>query len=367
MTRKYQTRRPGLAKTAALLAAAVLLSQGAATQAVAAEKVTFAYPTNISLSNAPTLMAVGMGYFKEAGLDVSINFFQGSAVMLPQIAQKHVTFGWITPDPLVVSLAPGRDPLPVKMFYNGIYLSPFEIVVPEGSPVHSLKDLKGKKIGVGAMSWGNVLVTKAMLKDLGYSWPKDYTLVPVGVGPTAFRALSDGSIDALNLFDTFHKQMENRGAKLRRLPFEPRYKALFSSGLIAHNDTLKNRPDLVTAFSRAATKGVIACNANPVACVKNFWSLYPNTKPAQGTEQEKLADAVEVLKVRLKTMIPPEGLSKMGYYTEDAWKHYAQILHAGGQLPTADVPVQTLYTNEFVKAIDDFDAQAVIASAKAKQ
>ncbi|NYT37701.1 ABC transporter substrate-binding protein [Allopusillimonas soli] len=354
-------------KLVAALIGAALVSAAGISQAADMEKVSFAYPTNISLSNAPTLMAVGMGYFKEAGLDVSINFFQGSAVMLPQIAQKHVTFGWITPDPLVVSLQPKRDPLPVKMFYNGIYLSPFEIVVPADSPLQSLKDLKGKKIGVGAMSWGNVLVTETMLKDLGYTQQKDYTLVPVGVGPTAFRALQDGSIDALNLFDTFHTQMENRGAKLRRLPFEKKYRELFSSGLIAHNDTLKERPDLVVAFGKAATKGVIACNANPVACVKNFWKLYPNTKPAQGTEQEKLDDAVKVLQVRLKTMIPPEGLKEMGYYTEEAWKHYAELLHAGGQLPTADVPVQTLYTNDFVKSINDFDADAVVAAAKSKE
>lgn len=346
---------------------ALLLATASTGWAAERQKVSFAYPTNISLSNAPTLMAIGMGYFEEAGLDVDINFFQGSAVMLPQVAQKHIDFGWTPPDPLVISLSPDRDALPVKMFYNGIYQSPYEIVVLEDSPIHSLKDLKDKKIGVGAMSWGNLLVTETMLRDEGYALQKDYEFLPVGVGATALRALTDGSVDALNLFDTFHVQMENSGAKLRRIAFEQRYRELFSSGWMAHEDTLKERPELVKAFAKAATKGVIACNADPRACVENFWNLYPATKPAQGSEEEKLADAVRVLKVRLATMIPEGGLANMGYYKLENWQDYARILHMGGQLKSADVPVERLFTNDFVAAINDFSADEVIEQVKARQ
>lgn len=355
--------RKGVLAGAAALALTVTAGMPAAQ---AMEKVTFAYGTNISLSNAPTLMAIGMGYFKEAGLDVQATFFQGAAVMLPQLTQKHITFGWITPDPLVISRQPGRDPLPVKMFYNGIYLSPFEVVVTKDSPVKSLADLKGKKIGVGAMSWGNLAVTQSMMKKIGLELQRDYEFVPVGVGATAFRALSDGKVQALNLFDTFHVQMEVLGADLRRLPMEQSYRELFSSGWIAHEDTLRTRPDLVVAFARAAAKGVVACNANPVACVKNFWTLYPATKPAEGSEDQKLADAVRVLKVRLATMLPEKDISRMGYYTEQSWKDYVEVLHVGGQLNTRDVDVSKLYTNQFVKDINNFDTAAVVAAAKAK-
>lgn len=367
MTGIWKPKFTAIRRMLAASAAAIGLLSGSGLQAAnAAEKVVFAYPTNISLSNAPTLMAVGMGYFKEAGLDVQITFFQGAAVMLPQVTQKHITFGWITPDPLIVARQPGRDALPVKLYYNGIYMSPFEIVVEQGSPIKALADLKGKKIGVGAMSWGNLSVTKAMLKGLGMELQRDYEFVPVGVGPAAFRALADGKVDALNLFDTFHVQMEAMGAQLRRLPEQQRYRELFSSGWIAHDDTLRNRPDLVIAFTRAATKGVVACNANPVACVKNFWSLYPNTKPAEGTEEQKLADAVKVLKVRLATMVPESGADRMGYYTDQSWKYYVEALYLGGQLASRDIDVNTLFTNQFVKEINNFDAAAVIKAAQAK-
>lgn len=353
-------------RTLAAVTATALTTFVGATQASGAEKVTFAYPTNINLSNAPTLMAIGMGYFKDEGLDADVMFFQGSAVMLPQLTQKHLTFGWMSPEVLITANQPGRTALPTKMFYNGIYLSPYELVVREDSPVKSLADLKGKKIGVGAMSWANLAITKTMLKDEGLELQKDYGFLPVGVGATAFRALEDGSIAALNLFDTFHTQMENSGTKLRRLPVQEQYQRLFSNGWIAHEDTLRERPELVVKFSRAAAKGVVACNANPEACVKNFWNLYPDTKPSQGSEEKKLADAVRIVKVRLATMIPQEGVSRMGYYTNESLKDYVKVLYAGGQIPTDKIQVDSLYTNDFVAQINDFDVNAVIEAAKAK-
>jgi NitT/TauT family transport system substrate-binding protein len=318
------------------------------------------------LSNAPTLMAIGMGYFKEAGLDVDVRFFQGSSVMMPQVTQKHIQFGWVAPDTLIVSQQPGRDALPVKMFYNGIYLSPYEVVVLKSSPLQGLQDLKGKKIGVGAMAWANLPATKAMLKDHQYELGKDYDFVPVGAGPSALRALLDGKIDALNLFDTFHIQMESSGVELRRLAQKPIYQELFSNGWVAHEDTLKSRPDLVVKFSKAAAQGVVACNANPQACVKNFWALYPNAKPSEGTEDKKMADAVAILKARLQTMLPAQGAAQMGFFTEKSWKDYVQVLHTGGHISTKDVDTSRLYTNEFVKDINNFDVAAVEAAAKAK-
>lgn len=363
---KKYTRFAALScKTLAAAIVPAALALGAA-PASATEKITFAYPTNISLSNAPTLMAIGMGYFKEAGLDVDVRFFQGSSVMMPQITQKHIQFGWLAPDTLIVSQQPGRDALPVKMFYNGIFLSPYELVVLKSSPVQGLQDLKGKKIGVGAMAWANLPATRAMLKDHRYELGKDYEFVPVGAGPSALRALVDGKVDALNLFDTFHIQMESSGIALKRLPQKPIYQELFSNGWIAHEDTLKARPELVVNFARAATKGVVACNANHVACVKNFWSLYPNAKPAEGSEDKKMADAVAVLKARLRTMIPAAGPAQMGLFTDKGWTDYVQVLYSGGHISTQDMKPSRLYTNELVKDINNFDVAAVEAAAKAK-
>ncbi len=352
-------------KTLTTLAGACLFALGAVSPAVA-EKVTLAYPTNINLSNAPTIMGIGMGYFEEEDLDVDVVFFQGSSVIMPQLSQKHVDFGWMSPEALILSAQPGRSMLPTRMFYNGIFQSPYELVVKQDSPIESVSDIKGKTIGVGGMTWANISITKSILADEGLRQGNDYQFLPVGVGASAFKAFEDGDIDVLNLFDTFHVQMENGGVKMRRLPIAEKYRNLFSNGLITHEDNLRERPELVVRFGRAAAKGVVACNANVKACVENFWKLYPNTKPSQGTKEQKLADAIEIVKARLATMIPAEGPERMGYYTEESLRDYVSVLHAGGQLQTEDIPVTKLYTNDFVARINDFDAAKVIEEARSK-
>lgn len=353
-------------KNLTALAGACLLGMAAMAPASASDKVTLAYPTNINLSNAPTLMGIGMGYFKDEGLDLEVVFFQGSSVIMPQLSQKHVDFGWMSPEALILSAQPGRSTLPTKMFYNGIFQSPYELVVKQDSPIKAVSELKGKKIGVGGMTWANLSITKSILADEGLRQGSDYEFLPVGVGASAFKAFEDGDIDVLNLFDTFHVQMENTGVGMRRLPVADKYKNLFSNGLIAHEDTLRERPELAIRFGRAAAKGVVACNANVKACVENFWALYPDTKPSQGTEEKKLADAIEIVKARLATMIPADGPTRMGYYSEQSLKDYVSVLHAGGQLKTQEIPVDSLYTNDFVAKINDFDPAKVIEEARSK-
>ncbi len=347
-------------------AAGAILSALAGVGAAGAQQTVVAgFMTAPTLSIAPQMMTFAMGYYKDAGLDVKVTPFEGAATLLPQLAQRHVDFGWINPDVLIVSRQPGRDPVPIKAYYNGIPLSPYEIVVLKDSPLKTLDDLKDKKIGVGAMSWGNLAATKAQLRGHNMEFQKDYQLVPVGTGATAFRALTTGQIDALNLFDTLHTQLELTGVAIRRLPQDQKFLDLFSSSWVTHNDTLKDKRALVVAFTRATIKGVIACNANPEACVKNFWKMYPNTKPAEGSEEEKMKTALAILKTRLVTMIPHGSTAEMGFYKDDAWKDYVEVLHEGGQLKSTEVPVKELYTNDLVKEINDIDVEAVVKAAKA--
>lgn len=344
---------------------ALLCSLASVSAAHAQQQIVAGFMTSPTLSIAPQMMAFAMGYFKEAGLDVKVTPFEGAATLLPQLAQRHVDFAWLNPDVLMVARQPGRDPMPIKAYYNGIPLSPYEIVVPEGSPIKTLNDLKGKKIGVGAMSWGNLAATKAQMRSHNMEFQKDYQFVPVGTGATAFRALSTGEIDALNLFDTLHTQLELTGVPIRRLKQDEKFLNLFSSSWVTHKDTLKDKRELVVSFTRATVKGVVACNANPEACVQNFWKMYPSTKPAGGTEDEKMKTALAILKTRLATMIPHGSVQEMGVFKDGSWKDYVAVLHEGGQLQSTNIPVDDLFTNETVKQINEFDVDAVVKAAKA--
>jgi NitT/TauT family transport system substrate-binding protein len=203
-----------------------------------------------------------------------------------------------------------------------------------------------------------------MLKDDGVS---DVELISVGQGAAAYQALTSGQIDALNLFDVPHAELESLGTKIRRLPLKDKFVGLGSNSLIAHEDTLKSQPKVIAGVGRAIAKATVACNANVPACVKAFWTLYPQLKPTQGTEEEKLAKGVKVLSTRLEKMLafPPGAPRNLGEFPAQMFKEYIEVLHAGGQLSTTDIPVESLYTNEFVREFNKFNVDAVVRAAKA--
>ncbi len=157
--------------------------------AAAQQKVVFGLVSPLTVVNGQMLVAKHLGYLAQEGIEVETIVFNGSAVLLPQIVAKRVTVGFPNPDPLVISRQPGKDPLPLKFFYNVIRENVWEFAVLAGSPARTLADLKGRKIGVGALTFGNIPLTRAMFKELGLEIGRDLELVPTGLGAPAFLAL----------------------------------------------------------------------------------------------------------------------------------------------------------------------------------
>jgi len=334
----------------------------------AQQKVMFGTGSAISLTSAPLTMTIGMGFFKEEGLEVEVIPFKGgSGVLIPQIVNKSITIGFPTLDVMIIARQPGRDYMPLKFFYNMTRTSIYEIVVLDNSPIKQLSDLKGKTMGVGGLTWGSIPIAKAMFKEEGLEVGKDLELIAVGQGASAYQAMTSGRIAALYLFDVPHAELEAMGTKIRRLFIKEKYDTLGSNSLIAHEDIIKSQGNLLARFGRAIAKGTIASDVNTSAAVRMFWKYYPELKPTQGTEEEIIQNSVKVLSVRLKRMLSfPSGSPKrFGEFPHQMWKSYVEVLHTGGQTTTTDISVDSLYTNEFIQEFNAFDIQSVIREAKA--
>ncbi len=328
-------------------------------------KLTFGTVTSVTLSLTTIVAAKALGFFKDEGLDVEIVEFNGTGTLVPQMTAKRVQVGYPNPDVLMISRQPGKDPLPLKYFYNATRESAWEFIVLADSPVRELKDLKGKKIGVGALTFGNIPITKAMFKELGF----EAELVPVGVGAPAFLAFREKKIDALNLFDSQHATLEVQGTAFRRLAMPKKYKDLFSNGFVAHEDTIRDNPKMLVGFGRAMAKASVFCEVNRAACVKAFWSQYPNQKPTSGDEATNMRNAIKIMDARFNKYLDFEDpkARRWGEFPAQGWKDFAVALYEGGQLSTKDIPVETCYTNALVPEINKFDPAPIVARAKAAQ
>jgi NitT/TauT family transport system substrate-binding protein len=337
-------------------------------QARAADKVTFGIPNPSGLSDTTAHLALSetLGYFRQEGLEVEMINFKGSAVLLPQVTTKKVDIGWGGPDILITGKQPGRDIVPLRFFFNWLRSSVWEFVVLDSSPIKGLADLKGKKVGVNFLSGGQIPQTKATLASAGLQVGRDVDLIATGYGPPAFLAITSGQVEALSLFEGQHVALENRGTKLRRLKVPERYERLFSDGFYAHDDTINSRGDVLTRFGRAVAKGIVACDANPEACIRALWKLHPEKKPTAGNEDKQLADSTRVLKARFARIMAfePGAPRQFGQFPEAPWRDYLQTFKEVGQIANASVPLDQLYTNQFVAEFNRFNADEIRQQAR---
>ncbi len=349
------------------LGAALALSATVATTAPAKAEteVTIGWPTSTSITAAVLFFGQDLGYFKKEGINFKILNFRGSATVVPQVIAKRVTVAFPNPDILLVSQQPGKEALPVKFFYNMTRSSIWEFIVPAESKVKTVADLKGSTIGIGALQWGNVPMTRSMLSDAGLKEKTDYEFLPVGLGGAAFLAFKKGDVSALNLFDTQHAQLAASGTAIRHLKLPSKFTNLFSNGFIAHEDTIANDPELLTGFGRAVAKSTVACGANYVACVKAFWAAVPERKPKNANDPAVLAQQIDILKARFSKYLSFSNERKFGSYDPAVWTDFINVLHAGGQLSTTNIDAANVYTNDLVKGINSFDTADVVAQAKA--
>ena len=363
-----QTARRARAIGLSILGAAVLAAASATSHAAERDlrKVRVGWPAAIASNVAHISFAEALGYFAEEGLVTEVTVMQGAYNVVQQVLAGGFDTGYVGVETVVVGLQPDTPHLPLRFIYNYTRQGIWELAVPAKSDVRSIADLKGKTVGIGGPAFGNVPVLKAAIAASGLKI-SDVNLQPVGVGSPAFRAMTSGQIDALNLWDTMHAALERAGFPLRRLEFPEEFVGNPSHGLIATEAKIANEPELIGRFGRAWSKGEVACAANIDGCLIAFWRQYPQLKPANKTLEEAIAYERPLLAARLKKLLyfEPGAERKLGAYTNAQWDGVISALAVGGLIKKTDLPYDKLYTNAFVDAYNDFDWKTVEAEARA--
>jgi NitT/TauT family transport system substrate-binding protein len=193
----------------AALAACLMLSAPAWSQAPEKKKITIAVGGKNLFYYLPLTVAERKGYFKDEGLDVEIPDFAGGAKALQALvggsadmvsgAYEHT-----------INMAAKKQP--IKAVVLQAKYSSIVLVMPKerAAKYKSPKDLKGLKIGVTAPgSSTNMFVNNLLAKD-GLK-PTDVSIVGVGTGSGAFAAMEKGEIDALSNLDPVITQLESTG------------------------------------------------------------------------------------------------------------------------------------------------------------
>jgi NitT/TauT family transport system substrate-binding protein len=216
------------------------------------------------------------GYYKEAGIDLTIN--PGGPNLLTEnlVASGADTFGLSGGTDSV--LAGVEKGLPIVSVGVAHQITPFVFVARKDGPIKTLKDFEGKK--VTAWFTGANYVLLGMLAKAGVDRSK-VDLQPQQVSVTPFV---NGEIDVITAtrYNELWSIRDRMGAdKLQLFVAEDSGITFPRDTVIVSRETAQKNPELVKAFLRASIRGWREAMANPKEAVDMLMKISPTLNRAQ--------------------------------------------------------------------------------------
>lgn len=226
-------------------------------------------PVHVKLANggatceAPLFVAIEKGFFKEEGIEAETLFMDfetlKEGVATDKMDGVMGNLEWIKPI---------EQGLNVK-YTTGVHTGCIQAVVPTNSKIKTIKDLKGKRIGVNAMGDFPMVLMSTALSDTGLDPKKDVEF-RVYPGPQLEQALDKKEIDAFIMWDPFpqiaidkHKAV-HFFSNTKTVP----YNDLNCCLLVLRGKLVDENPATAAAITRAITKGAGWVQQNPDEAAK---------------------------------------------------------------------------------------------------
>ena len=292
-------------------------------------RVAFGLPLGNS-SNPFAWIGRELGYFDEEGVDPEIvstsgNNAQADAMLL----SNQIEVGIFGLDPILRPAATGKT-IPARAVFNVQNRSQYEGIVLPDSPIRTLADLKGKKIGIPELGASLETYVIAVLADAGLQ-PSDVEYVATGIGVPMGEALKRGEIDVGYATRGQIGPLELRGYQLRFLP-RPAFAEEFITGnVIARSDLSPETEAALKGYLRAYAKSIVFTKENPEAAIRISWKMYPDGKPKGVSDEQALQDAVKTNQAYMSYIDKAEG--KWGYMPPDKIQFYANYLGVADKIP----------------------------------
>jgi NitT/TauT family transport system substrate-binding protein len=326
---------------AAAAALVVLAATGAQAQAPEKPDLVLGVGGKPLLYYLPLTIAERKGYFKDEGLNVTINDFGGGAKSLQALvggsvdvvagAYEHTIRMQTKNQDIRAVIELGRFP--------GIVLG---VRKSEADKIKTVADLKGKKIGVTAPGSSTNFFVNYLIAKAGGN-PKDAAYIGVGGGMSAVAAMEKGEIDAISNLDPVISKLETDGeiTILADSRTEQGTREIFGGSnpaavVYIKGDFIEKNPatvqHVVNAFYKAL-KWLDTATPDDIAATvpKEYWlgdkDLYMRAVKASKDTYSRTG------------IIPPEGMKSA----------YDMLKQFDPELANSNVDLSTTFTDKFVK------------------
>jgi NitT/TauT family transport system substrate-binding protein len=195
---------------------------------------------------------------------VSILSGNGSADTLTKVAAGSADIGLVGVESVLAMQA--AAPTPVKAVFGLYCKKPDDIEVPEGSPIASIADLKGKTVATSSFSSSNV-VWPLIAEKNGLA-PDDVKLLKVdsaALAPMLASGQADAIINWVTVSPLDAAVMKEAGKGLTIIPWSKFGYEGYGQALVASDKFIAERPEVLKALLRAYVKAAGIAIKDPAA------------------------------------------------------------------------------------------------------
>jgi ABC-type nitrate/sulfonate/bicarbonate transport system substrate-binding protein len=245
-------------------AAAAILALALVAPASAAEKLRVGKAVAFAWTFTPLDVGIQMGIFAKHGIEVEASAFNGDAKLQQGLTSDSVDIG-IGSGPGMAFMVKGVPAKAVGVM-AGVPRN-MAVMVGYDSPIKTVDDLKGKKLGVTTVGSLTDWIGKRIGTQKGWG-PAGITTVPVGGMPPARAAIKtnqiDGYIGALEVGISLEEAKEWR-VITSATPFVDHF---ITHVFFVREDVIAKRPQAVKAFLQGWQDTIAFMKANKVKTVE---------------------------------------------------------------------------------------------------
>ncbi|HEV2318982.1 MAG TPA: ABC transporter substrate-binding protein [Verrucomicrobiae bacterium] len=300
---------------------------------------------------APIYVAVEKGFFKEEGLDpvlVKCDWSDYKDVMA--LGGFDITHHLV-----MYFLKPIEQGLDVK-FTGGIHRGCLRVQAPANGKIHSVDDLRGKRIGIPGMGTPPFIFANRALIAHGIDPAKEITWIVYPAGALGL-ALKKGDVDAVADSEPIGTLLEAQD-NVRNIADEAKdapYKDEYCCEVVVSGKFLKKNPRAAAAATRALLKAAKWVQTNPAAAArlsveKHYLASNPELNTVAishlnyipGISQAEASVKTAAIAMKQDGMLSPSTdvneLARRAFVhldgVSDEWINSLQVEKvAGGQLP----------------------------------
>lgn len=311
----------------------------------------------------PLVVPGETGFFREEGLEVTLETTDSPSLVLQQLAAGRGDGGWVAAATALQAFARNERLVAVHEF---LVQPLFRLIVPADSQVRGYADLKGRDVGVERAEGSDLPELRANLARAGLNVGRDVRIVPLGEDLGAvWPQVTAGKVAAFHISYNNRVRLESTGVRFRGIdPPVPPGQRHPSLPLLLRKEVVEREPAVAIGLGRAINKAIVFARANPDAALAIQKKAFPPEHSDPNFARLYLQRAIEM-------SWPPEGVNpdtfQFGEQSLSGWKDLQKLLVAPGQSGGLDreFALEPFVITQFIKEMNAFDRRKVEADARA--